>query len=243
MGYGTSMETKDLDIVYMLKSGGTKDEFRYSLRSLVNFPHHNIWVYGDCPEWATGVFYVPYKQGGIKWQNTSDMLKQAATNPHITKSFVYFNDDFFIMKPSDTLEYYYTRTLSDRVSTCKIRSGGVISLSQYGKQLQACDYYLTKNKISTRNYELHIPMIFDKKKLAQAIKKLPDKGFGARRSLYGNLYDVGGVEREDCKVYDLTACCPGGKERFVSTTDLTFRHGQVGKQIRARFREKSMYEK
>lgn len=240
---GLNMETKDLDIVYVLKNGGTKDEFRYSLRSLVNFPHRNVWVYGDCPEWATGVFTVPVKQFGIKWQNTSEMLKQAALNRHLSENFVYFNDDFFIMRPSDTLDYYYAKTLSDRIDSCKIKTGGVIVPSRYGQQLQMCDNYLAKNKLSTRNYELHIPMIFNRQKLAQAIRKLPDKGFGARRSLYGNLYDVGGVEREDCKIYGLLDNFPGGKERFVSTTDLTFARGLVGRQIRAKFKDKCMYEK
>lgn len=237
------METKDLDIVYMLKKGGTKEEFRYSLRSLVNFPHRNVWVYGDCPNWARGIFTMPCMQFGVKWQNTSNMLRLAALNPHISENFVYFNDDFFIMRPGDTLDYHYTRTLDDRISTCKIKNGGIAVLSRYGQQLQSCESYLVKSNLSTRNYELHIPMIFNKQKLVQAIKKLPDKGFGARRSLYGNLYDVGGIEREDCKIYGLLDNYPGGGERFLSTTDLTFMRGLVGRQIRTKFKDECMYEK
>ena len=235
------MQTKELDIVYVLKEGSDA-EFRYSLRSLVNFPHRRVWVYGWCPTWANGVFHIPMEPKGLKWQNTSNMLKSAASNPQVTEDFVYFNDDFFIMEPIKELGYYYSGTLSDRIKTCKITTGAIKTLSRYGRQLQACDYYLEKKGISTRNYELHIPMIFNKQKLLRAWRMLPADGFGARRSLYGNTNEVGGEEREDCKVYDLTEKYTTS-DPFLSTTNMTFAHGEVGKQIRRNFRKRCIYER
>jgi hypothetical protein len=48
------------------------------------------------------------------------------------------------------------------------------------------------------DYELHIPMPMEKDKLSQIIKKYPSCLW---RSMYGNLYSVGGSQMEDVKVY------------------------------------------
>lgn len=236
------MRTKDLDIVYVLRDDRENSEFRYSLRSLTNLPHSRVWVYGACPSWAMGVFHQPTIQQGVKWKNTSDMLYRMAFNEHLSDNFIYFNDDFFIMHPIDELEYYYTGTLGERADSVKVRSGAIMYYSRYGQQLKACEEHLKRNKLDTLNYELHIPMIFNRKKLASCIKKLPDRGFGARRSLYGNTYEIGGTERGDCKYYEITDKL-NPKDTFASTTNMTFKHGLVGKQIREKFKEKCEYER
>jgi hypothetical protein len=46
------------------------------------------------------------------------------------------------------------------------------------------------------DYELHVPMIMEKKKLLHVLNFT-----GLWRSTYGNLFDVGGIEITDVKVY------------------------------------------
>ena len=235
------METKDLDVVYVLKQGVQGDELRYSIRSLKNLPHRNVWVYGDCPEWLTGVFHVPTEQKGIKWENTSNMYLQICSNPNISDKFIIMNDDFYILEPIEKLDYYYSKTLPERIEETKIRAGSTLRLSRYGQQLQMVEYYLTKNHYSNLNYELHIPMIFDKKLLKRAIKKLPNRGYAARRSLYANVNELGGIDRPDCKIYDITTT-PKKGEIFCSTADFSFRHGRIKKYLQEKFKEKSIHE-
>ena len=63
------------DIVYFVKESESNEELRYSLRSLVNFPHRYVWFYGGCPEGLNPDFHVPVKQDkDNKWKNVSMML-------------------------------------------------------------------------------------------------------------------------------------------------------------------------
>lgn len=236
------METKNLDIVYFLKPGEISEEFLYSLRSLKNMPHAKIWLYGNKPEWIQGVNYIPVRQNGTKWENTSRMLGKVARNRNITEDFILFNDDFFVLKPIVELPYYYCGNLKDRADECVIRRFPFERYSRYGEQLRQVSRYLKSNGNYSNNYELHIPMIFNRYKLAKALELIPHYGFSARRSLYANTYEVGGIERPDVKIYTLSDM-PEKNADFVSTTDTTFRNGKVGLMLREKFIEPCEYEK
>jgi len=71
----------------------------------------------------------------------------------------------------------------------------------------------------------------------------PAYGVGARRSLYGNIWRVGGQNlSRDCKLYPADLIPPDIEEwQFLSTTDIAFR-GRVGNYIKTRFTEKSEWE-
>lgn len=89
------------DIVYFVKETPTNDELTYSVRSLVNFPHNEVWFYGGCPSNLKPDHHVHVKQDQpTKWANIFKMFKMACLNNEITKNFWLFNDDFFVMKKS-----------------------------------------------------------------------------------------------------------------------------------------------
>lgn len=92
------------------------------------------------------------------------------------------------------------------------------------------------------NYELHVPMIMNK----LLLKRLLKYKLCLWRSLYGNLYEVGGTEMKDVKIYKPTS------KKFDGTTytdkDLTFLSSSddyfdsFQKFLKGKFNKKSIYE-
>jgi len=236
------MKTKDLDIVYCLKEKVTHEEFRYSLRSLKNIEHNRVWVFGGCPDWLDldKVEYVKTLQNkGNKWLNVASMLLEIAENDNVTEDFIWFNDDFFVLQKTDELNYYYDRTLSARISDF-YKLHLYLMNNNYTRRLANANRALKWKKQTTLNYELHLPIIFNRKKLAEVIKAYPN--VGAKRSLYGNNYVEDAIQRNDVKIYD-NENTPDDTWDFVSTSDSSFVAGNVGKYIRQKFKAKSKYEK
>ena len=236
------METKDLDIVYCVKESPTNEELRYSLRSLENIPHRKVWIYGGCPNWVNTeqLNHIPIVQGKInKWMNTSALLRAICRNENITQDFIWFNDDFFVLKPIESLGYYKDRTLIERIYDFA-KMGWWQLNGPYQRRLKEASRALTDKKHKTDNYELHIPYIFNRKKLATLYKIYP--GIGAKRSLYGNTYEVDGQQMADVKIYDWKNL-PQDDWEFLSTTDESFAKGQVGDFIRKQFNKQCRFEK
>ena len=233
------MGLEDLDIVYCLKENSTFEEFKYSLRSLKNFPHRRVWVYGGCPEWINPatVTHVPVIQNkGNKWLNTSFLFSNIVQNDEITEDFVWFNDDFFVLQEIEQLPYYYDRTLAARVMDLRKKFGRYNN--GYMTRLATMARALKWDKRDTLNFELHLPMIFNRKKLANLIRKNPGV---AKRSLYGNYYAVNPIQRNDVKIYDNLGV-PDETWDFVSTSDDAFANGKVGKYLKKKFKARSIYE-
>lgn len=233
------MKTKNSDIVYCLKENNKSEELRYSLRSLENLPHKRVWLYGGCPTWVNEKtvkhIYIPQTLEN-KWLNTRSLLAEIVKNPNITDNFIWFNDDFFIMKKTDELGYCYDRTLVERAEDFS-KAGGI---SSYAKRLLEASKTLAENDKPINNFELHIPIIFNKRKLAKIIEDYPNNG--ATRSLYANTYVKDTTERKDVKIYAVTAF-PNPKIDFLSTSDASFGIGQVGRYIRNVFNKPCKYEK
>jgi len=74
------------------------------------------------------------------------------------------------------------------------------------------------------DYELHIPMLMKKEKLKHIISKYPSCLW---RSMYGNVYNVGGSQIEDVKIYTNKRHSARSNEitehsTFLSTEDQAF---------------------
>lgn len=224
------------DIVYVLKPQLSTQEFRYSLRSVCkNFPHRKVWVVGGVPRWFKGkrIHYIPPKR--TKWWNVNQLLMRACQNPNITKNFYLFNDDFFVIKPVKDFQNLYNGDLQSLIDKLiKDRENA----SRYTVSLKRANQVLKRSNKTTLNYELHAPMLINRNDLLRVIRRNPQTA--ARRSLYGNIYSIGGVQRKDYKVYSTTQSIPNAQ--YISTTDDTFKNGKVGKEIRETFSEKCKYE-
>jgi hypothetical protein len=89
------------------------------------------------------------------------------------------------------------------------------------------------------SYELHIPMVMNKGKLAKVIRTV-----GLWRSVYGNTYNVGGERRDDVKVHNHVTLdtVVNSPLPYISTLETTF-DGVLDSYLRDAFPTPSKYEK
>lgn len=231
--------TKNLDVVYCLKNSINNEELRYSLRSLRNLPHRDVWIVGGAPpQWVKGVKYLPFDNDcATKWDNTRTALQMICKCKDVTSDFIWFNDDFYVLSPIQELQYHYDRTLGERaIDTISPKTH---SMSKYGHRLVQTSMELSDHHKSTRNFELHCPIIYNKKKMLSCLKKYPNSVLP--RSLYCNEYEINAVENDDYKIEDLQHKIRKGSP-FASTSDKSFSSGEIGRQVRGIFPMPSEYE-
>lgn len=236
------MGLEDCDIVYCVKPSKENEELKYSLRSLKNIPHRNVWIIGGCPDCVNKdtVHCVEMEQTGVsKWAKSNSSVKRACETKEISEQFILFNDDFFVLNPVESLPPYYHKTLAYRVREIMTRQN-VWGNSGYTRRLSEESRFLKFMGKPTYNYAVHIPMIFEKEKMLYLFSKYPERVIS--RAIYGNYYDLGGEDVEDIKIYD-NENKPDKNWNFVSTTNESFYNGKVGNYIRNKFRKKCEYER
>ncbi len=183
-----------MDFVYICKSGDN-EELRYSIRSVINsFPEAKVWLVGGKPDWYSGDF-IEVDQKHHKYANAINNLQALCNSEEISNNFILMNDDFFIIKPKEKIDQFYNGLLSDKID----RYVKITGSSMYIKKLMLTQTRLVDQGIQNPyDYELHIPMPMEKDKLNSIIKKYPSCLW---RSMYGNIYSVGGSQMDDVKVY------------------------------------------
>jgi hypothetical protein len=230
-----------MDFVYICKDGNN-EELRYSIRSVVkSFPDSNIWVVGGKPTWYDGN-YINVKQVLTKYRNAIQNLNAICNSNEISEEFILMNDDFYIVKNINTIETYHGGLLLDKINLYqKINSN-----SNYTRKLAA-----TYKKIKSLNiespldYELHIPMIMEKKKLKQILQNNDQFLW---RSIYGNVFGVGGEQMEDVKVYTKGPLVlksynlKKDEHIYLSSADTSF-DIILSNILKKQFTEKTKYEK
>lgn len=229
---------ENMDIVYFVKEGADNPELIYSVRSVCqNMKFRKIWFIGGCPRGILPDVSYPFNRiSNVKTRNTSAMFRLVCKIDGISDDFLFFNDDFFIMNPLENLPPRYFGTLEEKIELMHKIYGS----TRWSGLLKIASDELATRGYTTYNFELHVPMIFNKKKLEKVITKFP--GIPCKRSLYGNYY----------KLYEQGAKIPDGKihnldvEVFnmdiISTDDESFKKGAIGKQIRRTFPNPSRYE-
>lgn len=225
------------DVVYFVRPGDTNEELRYSLRSLVHLPHRKVWIVGHTPAWVQGVESIRGNVFRDKWFNVVDNLRLAAL--HVTAHrFVVMNDDIFLMRTPD-LGPLFRGPLVDQIA--KAAGPWRASLEQTYAHLASIGI---DEPIS---YELHRPVVMERAKLLSVTRLA--LGWKANppqwRTLYGNLYEVGGVQVLDGKLnrrgyLDRTEAWRDMD--VLSTEDHVFRSHEAGRHIRSVFSEPSPYE-
>jgi hypothetical protein len=183
-----------MDFVYICKDG-SNEELRYSIRSVVeSFPNSKIWVVGGKPNWYTGN-YIEVTQNLSKYRNAIENLKALCNSEEISDRFVLMNDDFYIVKNIDSIKDYHGGPLLEKINLYqKLNSN-----SNYTRKLAAT--YKKIKSLGIENpldYELHVPMVMEKEKLKQTLEHNYQFLW---RSIYGNVFNVGGEQMEDVKVY------------------------------------------
>lgn len=223
------------DIVYFVKESESNEELRYSLRTLVNFPHRKVWFYGGCPKGLHPDEHVKVLQDKEnKWKNVSTMLNMACSNPDITKNFWLFNDDFFIMNKVLHPVNYFSGDLYKRIVQLEDKHGGI---TEYSAELRKMCEELEALGCTTKNYAVHYPMLINREKALEVLNMTDCPMF---RCIYGNYVNLRAMYTNDCKIISTTKEWNGND--YLSTVDESFSKGKVGKQIRELFSEPCKYE-
>lgn len=229
------MPTKKRDIVYILK-GEHSEELIYSLRSVEkNFPHRFVWFVGGCPEGLKPDRAVIHEQSGAdKWERIRSSMIKVIQEPELSEEFFLFNDDFFIMKQvKGKFVNFIDLELEDRIEELRKSNPW---LAPYGRTLYKANEELKMAKATRHNFEVHLPMLFEKSKGFSILECSSPQ----MRSIYGNLNKVPVQQHADVKVYDLESV-PEDPD-FLSTNDNTFAKGRVGEYIREAFPDPSRFE-
>lgn len=182
-----------MDFVYMCRDGDN-EELRYSIRSVyAHIKDPNIWVIGGRPKWYSGQhLFVPQSQG--KQQNVRKNLKALCDSDKINEDFVLMNDDFFIMQDLDSIPQMHGGFLKDKI----LKHKRFARHSSYTKLLVDTEKELIEMGIENAlDYAIHVPMPMTKQNLSTTI--YPDLSV---RTMYGNIFKVGGTQVEDVKVYE-----------------------------------------
>lgn len=233
-----------MDIVYICREGDN-EELRYSIRSVVkNMPHANIWVVGGKPSWYKGN-HIPVRQFKTKLANARLNMDTIIASKEISDDFVLMNDDFFVMQKIDTVEYYYSGPLVDKLNHFKNKHPHSIYTRLLTRSLKTMKQHGIPNPL---DYTLHVPMVMNKKKLAEILPL----GISWRIA-YGNIHKVGGIQVEatgsptkDVKIYvendELTDVSGNPlSQTYLSTDDPAF--ARMQSFFEDAFPERSPYEK
>lgn len=229
-----------MDYVYICRQG-ENEELRYSLRSLVkNAPDGRVWIVGNKPSWYAGDFLAVKDVAG-KFENIRTALLAIANHDEISEDFILMNDDFFIINKINNIPTIHGGLLADKIEEYEKMNGS----PQYLQILSDAHKYLINHGIKNPlDYDIHVPMIMNRKNLKRIAKKTL-----APRSVYGNMYSIGGDRCEDVKVYpnssnlvDRSYDFKNNPSDFLSSDDKSFPriHRVI---LRNSFAEKSQYER
>lgn len=228
------------DVVYILKPDVRTEELRYSLRSVeANFPYRKVVFVCGQPKGLEPDIRIRHRQsGGSKWELIKSSMIEVLRSDEITEDFFLFNDDFFVMKPFEgPFINYVNRTLGEYVE--HLRQTVHPWLNPYGRTILKAQQELHALGETELNFEVHLPMLFNKTKAAETINKCSSPQM---RSIYGNLSKCDYIDRADVKVYSLDEI-PRDSVDFLSTNDETFAKGKVGEFIKKRLPSPSRFER
>jgi hypothetical protein len=234
-----------MDIVYILGTGSTwnDNEIRFSLRSVEKNVKDfgRVFIVGELPVWLKNVEHIVCPDAfGIKWRNAYTKILKVCWEEKLSDDFLLMNDDFFIFKEIVASEYpyYFSSVLSKDASYNK---------AKFMTTPQKTASVLPRRVENVRNFAVHRPCRFNKKKYLEMPRfDLNMTGFSPR-SFYCNFYNVPGVQCTDITLSPLLA--EKDFEKVIANrTDIsifsnTARSLIFQNWIRKKFPEPSRFEK
>lgn len=227
-----------MDIVIPVRDGDDNEELRYTLRSLENIPHRKVFICGYTPKWVKNVISIDTDQTGDGHFNIwAKNVLAACNDDRLSDDFILWNDDMYLLHPIDKLKTYHRGHIIDF-----LRSKGRIGQwhSSIYNTLQELSRMGIKNPL---NYELHVPMTMNKHKFIEAYESMNsgDKKPQQIRSVYGNIFNIGGERLSDVKVVKPERYWDEN-QLFISSGDSTFGQLEAFRFVRELFQKPSDYE-
>ena len=220
-----------MDLVYMVRRGDKNEDLKMSLRSIDKFApsFDNVRIFGYKPTWINdSVKYVPTRQLDRigKWKNCQTNLLAVCSDPSVSENFILMNDDFILTRPIQDWNESLNKvknTFEEQIEEYK-RVGPDTGYTRFfSESLDFTKKISGKNIVM--NFELHIPMIFNKTKLLNMLEMEEIKSFMKDnwvmfyRSLYGNIYTDIKETMKDVKIYPATEDSDKFDTEWISVDD------------------------
>ena len=217
-----------MDVVIPLRdkpSVYNDEELRYCLRSIDKYMDvRDVWVVGQPRDWLS-VNWIPLSdQVKSRYSSAHRKIRAACDNPFVSDPFVLFNDDFFLLKPTEEFPDYYDGTLQQRINS----SGGDY-LNMLKKSQRFSD---------GKNYATHTPALIKK----EIFKTIPE-GISYRIA-YGSRSGNEKKPIKDPKIYnqkdhfDFREWVKG--KAMFSTSDFSFHY--ILREMKQLYPEPSRWE-
>lgn len=231
-----------MHVIYTVRPGDENDELRYSLRSVAaNLEHSGVTIVGHAPAWVQNVTVIPTKQDGEKYENTAFNWYKAVLDHTGSDEFIAFNDDFYVMQPVEKVEYYHKGDLAAAIDKQQAKPGPYLYTMQ-----RTQDALHKLGFFGNYHYGVHIPMVMRKSQYRAMIAALDSLGYELKdvqaRTMYGNMYRVGGQAIEDVKSSNRGSDI-ASNDTFLSSNDQAFYEGKIGQLLRDSFKNKCKYER
>lgn len=228
-----------MDVVYMYKDWPLNwIELRYSLRSLVNIEHDNVYIVWDKPDWLNNVIHIPLKDDlGSKFENVRRKYRRVCLDKRISNDFIMMNDDFYILKPLDKIWYYIRWKL--RMVVWELQKK--VWHTRFFKAIE----WVYKMYPDWECFSVHTPIVFNKRKLLKIMKKYWNT-LTCKRSLYCNYYNIKWEYLKwwdtDCKLWGNKEISIWEEQEFLSSNNDIVDKWEFIKLLHKKFPHKSKYE-
>lgn len=188
-----------MDVVYVLGTGSNWDdnELRFSLRSIYSNLEgiRDVYVIGTRPAWLRNVIHIPAKDlNTCKEANIRDKVLIACAIPELSQQFLHMHDDHLLLAPShiNNVDYWRGSRLIDFAN--RIKPGN------YRNHVINTAQVLAAAGRATWNYDLHVPIVYDKELFPQAMGAYDWNKCYTVKSLYCNHLGITGPSMTDCKI-------------------------------------------
>lgn len=212
-----------------------------------------MFIVGELPDWVQNVEHIDVQDvyanvRGGKFKNVVRKMRGACLDQRVSESYVLMNDDFFFLKDSEEIFPYTVGSLEKMIELHSARYGDD-GRNQYTNILiRTLDFLRKKKGISEPvSYAIHYPIVYNKAKLLELTDEIDwlEKPV-SWRIIYGNVLNIGNIEREDPKVSSEDALerflAKDDKGDFLSISDNVALNKKFQNWIEERFPEKSKYE-
>lgn len=232
-----------MDIVYPIKRTKDNKELVYSLRSLENIEYDNVFIIGELPNFQIfNIAFLPTQQFDSRYEATTNNIKVACQCSDLSEDFILMNDDFFFLQQTKIEELNLDRgSLKEQVQFYHKNHN---PLTRYDRLVeQTYLYYKELGYSDPRSFELHCPMIINKKKFLSILPLFKSESLHCcKRTVYGNEFIKDSKTIEDVKILSniVTKEDDWDKMKFISTSENMFK--TVEPFLLKKFPNKSKFE-
>lgn len=190
-----------MDVCYVLGSGSQYDnlEIKLSLRSIEQNGSNigRVFVVGEKPGWIQNIEHIPFEDKYKKENNVFGKLITVAKSD-ISENFLYFNDDFYMMKPFNAETYPY-------FCTCE-KIAYIPNPSRFQSiSNRAIQKLKSMGVEKPKDFRGHCPMKLNKTNLLSLesmYEQVKNNNVGYEfRNIYGNLFIKEYEMGSDCKTF------------------------------------------